>query len=142
MSRFVSACLSAGLAVASAGAVDLDARRTAERVGGCLARGCGTGWRDLLPARGKVEISLRELGGPHGSFAPDQARAVLDDVAARGTATSFDIVRIDVGDTAFALVRLSSSPRSGDARDAVGVHLVLQREDDRWTVREIRDSAP
>lgn len=142
LSRMIAASCLVWIGISTLPAADLDARQTAEGIGSCLARGCGPSWRSLLPTRGKVDVSLSGLGGPRGSFAPEQARAVLDELAGRGGVAGFDVVSVESGATAFALARLRSKPKPGQTSAPIAVHIVLQREDDRWALREIRDDAP
>lgn len=98
--------------------------------------------RGLLPTRGKVRLHLIHLGAEDGAFSASQVDALLRDFAERGAVNRFEVARVETErDACVAVVTCRVALTDRDGRPArVDLRLSIQPEDDRWVVREIRES--
>jgi hypothetical protein len=119
-----------------------DARRAARAFGQALTTGKAEGLRPILAEHGRLQLSLARLGPEDGSFGAGQVEALFRDFLADGKVRSFEILRLecDGQSTALAHGRASITDRQGrNAR--VGIHLAFKVENDRWVLREIKETA-
>jgi hypothetical protein len=130
------------LPAALAGEGPSEVRQAAQGVGQALQAKQTGALRKLLPATGKVELSLARLGPEDGAFAAPQVEALLRDFLATGSVRSFEVVRVEgeckahgVAHARAAIIDRQGSP----AR--VGLHLTFQLEEGRWVLRGMRETA-
>jgi hypothetical protein len=117
-------------------------KRAAQRFGEALLEGRASGLRAVLPARGKVYLSLGRLGPEEGSFGAGQVEALLGDFLASGRVRSFEIVRVEAEGGGSSLVHARIGLVDRDGRPAAArLHLAFEREGDRWVLREIKETA-
>lgn len=137
------ACL-AGLPLANAEQLREDAARGAAlRFGNALTQGNPSLLRDILPARGNVQLRLEVLGPADGSFSPSQVEALLRDFLRQCDARSFDLLSVEFDPRRYALARGRATLTDRQGRPAsVDLHLAFQPEDGRWVLREIRETRP
>jgi len=114
-------------------------RRAAERLLVWLGSGSGEFPGDLLPVRGTVAIALRDRPGEDGSFGARQAVAVLSDARRRWSGRVPSVIAADLREGRVALVRGRLEVRDPPA--AAELLMSFRWEDDRWVLREIRESA-
>jgi hypothetical protein len=117
------------------------ARAAAARFGQALEQGDAALLKDLLPARGKVQLRLDLLGPGDGFFSPNQVLALLSGFLDQGSVNSFDLVRVEFDENRYALAygRAELVDRTGrPAR--VDLQLAFQPEDGRWVLREMRET--
>lgn len=125
-----------------AAAADGDGRRAADQLGRFLTNENPDELAAVLPERGKIRLALPSFGAEPGSYAPAQVETLLRSGLARLDVTEFRIER-DWHDGPYALVRASAKIRAEErASQEVRFDLAFQREDDRWVLREFRESAP
>ena len=119
------------------------ARTAALEFGSALKRADTSALRSVLPSRGKVKLRLICFGPEEGSYSADQVQALFKDFLRQGEVRSFDLLRLQCASEQFALVhaRTRVSDRDGRPRE-VDLHLTFQPEDDRWVLREIRETPP
>lgn len=116
------------------------AREAALAFGRTLQSAGAAGLRALLPDKGKVLLRLVHLGPEDGYFSAGQVDALFQDFLKSGSVRSFDLVRVDSEDEGFAIAHCRAALTDRDGRPArVDVQLVVQPEDGRWVVREIRE---
>lgn len=136
------------LAVLLALAVPLEpgataARAAAERFSTAVARADVALLRELLPARGKVQLRLVSVGPEEGFFSAGQVQALFRDFMARGTLRSFEPLHVEDDPSRSAIVRGRSRVTTSDGRPAqIELRLTFQPEDGRWVLREIRETPP
>lgn len=129
--------LLAGLALLPAAVADETAiRHEVDRLLGWLAGEARDLPAGLLPERGTIQMELRRLGAARGAVGARQAATILGEIRARGVRAEPGIVSVDVEGDALALVR--ARIRQGET--GVALLLTLRREEDRWVLREIRES--
>jgi hypothetical protein len=140
------ACLLLGvpgaLSAAHAAEGAAEVRRSAEIVGEALMAKQTAPLRKLLPATGKVELSLARLGPEEGAFAPPQVEALLRDFLGTGSVRSYEIQRVegDCKSHGVAHARATVVDRQGSPA-RVGLHLTFQLEGGRWVLRGMRETA-
>ena len=142
MRRFALTVLLAGIASASVAAPLPDgARECATRFGRALERGDAAALRPLLPARGKVRVSLDRLGPGEGGFSAGQVEAILADFRKHGSVRAFELSSPESPGEGYALIRGRATvvDRSG-MPCAVDLHLTVEPENGRWVLRDIRES--
>jgi len=126
---------------ATAGADD-GARAAAQTFGRALVAGKAEALRPILPEQGKVHISLSRLGPEEGSFGARQVEAVFRDVLAKGTVSSFEVVRCENDGRRSALAHGRATITDRDGRGGrVAFHLGFEPEGDRWVLREVKETA-
>ncbi|NIM01127.1 MAG: hypothetical protein GTN89_09465 [Acidobacteria bacterium] len=127
------------IALAASLSLGADPRGAVDAFGAALVQGDADGLRDLLPSAGKVRVHLVRLGPENGALRSGQLHAVLQDFFERGKVQSFTLQTIEQsGGLALASARLTLVDRQG--RADVRLHLSLEPEEQRWVVREIRES--
>jgi hypothetical protein len=127
-------------AVAAGG--DDGARRAAAIFGSALTGGHADGLRPILPQRGKVRLTLVRMGPEEGAFGANQVEALFRDFLAGGKVRSFAITRFECDGASSALAHGKAAITDKDGRNArIGVYLVLEPEDGRWVLREVKESA-
>ncbi len=143
MSRRATPATLLRLLASVAAAIDSqDARRAALQFGKALTSADAASLRPILPAQGKVRMTLDRLGPEQGAFRAGQVEALWGDFLSRGSVSAFEIVRIDHEET-LSLVHARAQVVDRQGRPgSVGVHLALQPENGRWVLREIRELAP
>jgi hypothetical protein len=133
--------LALSTALLSAGTSKEDAEAVARRFGAALTHGDAGALRPLLPARGKVKVTLDVLGEAQGSYGVSQVEALLREGLGRTTVRSFETQRVESDAATFALVRCRAAAVDRQGRTVrVVLHLSLQPEGGGWSVREIRES--
>jgi len=148
----VRACLAAvGVLLASvliapapcAATGEPEAKVAALEFGRSLTSGDSSALRSVLPARGKVRLRLVRFGPEAGSYSADQVHALFTDFFRQGAVRSFDLLRLQCASGQHALVHARARLIDRDGRPAdVDLHLTYQPEDDRWVLREIRETPP
>lgn len=146
MRRFVATALLllAGLfpvAAAAQSPGEAAARDAVERFGRVLTSGNASSLGALLPRKGKVQLKLVRLGPEQGAFSASQVEALLRDFLAQGSVQTFETRRVehDPKGVAIASARLELNDKQGRPA-SVELHLVFQPEDERWVVRELRET--
>ena len=122
---------------------ELQAKTAALQFGQALKRADTSALKSILPSRGKVKLLLICFGPEEGSYSADQVRALFKDFLRQGEVRSFDLLRLQCASEQFALVhaRTRVADRDGRPRE-VDLRLTFQPEDDRWVLREIRETRP
>ena len=117
-----------------------DPRGTVDAFGAALVQGSADGLRAILPSEGKVRVHLVRLGPQDGALRGGQLHAVLLDFLGHGNVQSFKLQTIEhSGGLALASAQLAVIDDQGQAN--VRLHLSLEPENDRWVLREIRESS-
>lgn len=130
-------------AAASAGAGEkTEAREAAQLFGRALLTSKASAMRPILPAEGRVRMSLVRLGPEEGTFAPNQVEALFQQFLSGAAVSAFDLIRLesDGRSTSLAHARLTLVDREGRAA-RVSLHLAFQPEADRWVLREVKETA-
>jgi hypothetical protein len=119
------------------------ARAAANRFGAALTKGDAGLMVAVLPAKGKVRTRLGCLAPEEGVFSAGQVQALFSDLLRQCTVREFEITRVDHSPGRHAFIRTEAEivDREGRLR-RVEIHLTLQAEDGRWTLREVRASPP
>lgn len=118
-----------------------DAREAAVRFGRALTLSDPSAMAPLLPERGKVHLNLTRLGPETGSFGSKQVEALFGDFLTQGSVRTFEVLRLECDGDAYAVVQGRARIVDRDGRTAtVDLHLAFQPEDDRWVLREIRET--
>jgi hypothetical protein len=118
------------------------ARSAAERFGSALTTGRSSSLRPVLPAQGKVRLSLRRLGPEEGVFASGQVEAVFASFLSSGSVRGFSVVSVDSDGKTAALAVARADVTDRDGRTApVGFRLSLEPEAGRWILREVRETS-
>jgi len=119
------------------------AKIAALQFGQALTRADTSALKSILPSRGKVKLLLICFGPEEGSYSADQVRTLFKDFLRQGEVRSFDLLRLNCADDQFTLVhaRTRVADRDGRPRE-VDLRLTFQPEDDRWVLREIRETRP
>jgi len=125
--------------VASTG--EQQAKNAALEFGRALTRADTSSMRPILPSRGKVRLRLVHFGPEEGSYSADQVQALFKDFMRQGAVRSFDLLRLQCAVDQYALAHGRTRLVDRDGRPAeVDLHLTFQPEDDRWVLREIRET--
>ena len=132
--------LIAGLSAAPVHAA-MAPRKTVESFGQALVAGDAVGLRIALPETGKVRVRLVRLGPQSGALRGRQLAAVLQDFLERGRVTGFEIRTVEQSETLALATAVVTLVDSDGSRARVGLHLSLEPENDRWVLREIRESS-
>jgi hypothetical protein len=139
LSLFLLAALFGAVVYTAASEAD-DVSRAANLFGQALTGGRAAQIRPILPARGKVSLSLVRMGPEDGSFGASQVEAILAGYLDIGSVRSYDVLRIDSDGGTFATARCRANLVDRQGRPArVGIRLAFEREDGRWVLREIKE---
>lgn len=118
-----------------------EAREAARRFGVALTSAQASALRPLLPARGKVVLSLGKLAQENGSFGAGQVEAVFRDSLALVVVRSFEVIRLESDSSTFAVAHIGASITDRQGRPSrVTLHLSFQPEDGVWVIREIKET--
>ena len=119
------------------------ARQAARAFGQALKKADASQMRPILPQRGKVQLRLVRLGPEEGFFSSGQVEALMRDFLKQGSVRSFDLLRTEQGPSGFGIVEARAMVTDRDGRVArLALHLAFEPEDDRWVLREMRESEP
>jgi len=135
------AALAVVAVLAAATAVAEQPREAVDQFGAALIQGNADGLRVTLPTEGKVRVRLIHFGPEDGALRGGQLHAVLQDFLERGKVQSFKLHTIEKTDN------LALATTEVELVDAHGVgarvrlHLSLEPENERWVLREIRESS-
>lgn len=141
MTKIVSKAALLGLALLAATSYGAEPRETVDAFGAALVEGNADGLRAMLPREGKVRVRLVRLGPQDGALRGGQLHAILQDFLERGSVQSFKLQTIEHSSKlALASAELGLIDASG-TRAKVQLHLSLELENDRWILREIRESS-
>jgi hypothetical protein len=117
-------------------------RKAVDAFGAALIAGDADQLRAVFPSRGKVRVHLVYLGPEQGALRGSQLHAVLQDFLERGNVTAFEIRTVERSEhQALASADVALIDPDGK-RAKVRLHLSLEPEDDRWVLREMRESSP
>jgi hypothetical protein len=117
------------------------ARRCANIFGDALKSGDTSMLRSILPTQGRVQVRLVRLATQDGAFSASQVQALMKDIFKDGSVHAFNVVKIEGSREGYAHVRASAELTDRNGVDAtVDLHLALGPEDERWVLREIRES--
>jgi hypothetical protein len=137
----LAACTWPGVAVEAS--CEDDVRALADRFGAALVGSEASALRSLLPARGKVQLSLHRLGPERGHFSGNQVEAVFAAYLSEGAVDAFEVQALECDRDTSALVRTRATLRPGRGREEkVDLHLGFRPEDGAWVLREVREIAP
>ena len=146
--RAAVTCLAVAVALALTGRLaradaDESARVAAAAFGRALESQNAAALLPLLPTAGRVHVTLLRLGPEEGRFGATQVVALFRDFMAGGKISTFEVLRCEGegGLTALAHGRALVVDREGRS-GRVGIHLALEREDGRWVIREVKETAP
>lgn len=135
--------LIAAAAPAGAGLTSDEARDAALKIGESLMNSDLPTLRAFLPAQGKVRLNLVCLGPVEGFFSSGQVEALLRDFLKQGSIRSFDLLVMEFDPRHFSIAHARASVTDREGRPArVDFYIALQPEDDRWVLREIRETRP
>jgi hypothetical protein len=97
----------------------------------------------VLPERGRLHLSLTKFGPENGHFGRKQVEALFGDFFTRGSVRSFEVLSLECEADSYAIVQARARIVGGDGRNAnVVLHLAFETEDERWVLREIRETTP
>ena len=121
---------------------DDGARAAAETFGRALVARKAEALKPILPESGRVHMTLTRLGPEEGSFGARQVEALFRDFLAKGSVSSFDVVRCESDGKRSALAhgRAAITDRSGRG-GRVAFHLGFEPEGARWVLREVKETA-
>jgi len=118
-----------------------EARRSARLFGQALTSGQASLLRTILPESGKIHLAAPRLGPEEGYFGASQVEALLGDFLSQGSVRSFEVLRLESDGKTNALARARAVLTDRQGRPArLGIHLSFQTEDDRWVLREIKET--
>ncbi len=146
--RFVEALALAVVAIALAAAHparaatdEEDARKAARLFGQALTSGQASMLRPILPDGGKVHLAASRLVPEEGYFGASQVEALLGDFLSQGSVRSFELLRLESDGKTNALVQARAVATDRQGRPArLGIHLAFQAEQNRWVLREIKET--
>ena len=118
------------------------ARAAAATFGRALVAGSAEALRPILPERGRVHVTLSRLGPEEGLFGARQVEALFRDFLAKGKVDWFDVRRCESDGNRSALAHGTAAivDRNGSS-GRIGLHLALEREAERWVLREVKETA-
>jgi len=97
----------------------------------------------ILPGRGKVQLRLIRLGPEAGFFSAEQVRTLLAGAIRRTPVREFTVVGIQQEEDSFALAHVVATLETGSSEGAtIHLYLSFRAEQQRWTLREIRETQP
>jgi len=130
------------VALFAAARADDGARAAAQTFGRALRAGNAEALRPILPAQGKVHLTLNRLGPEEGNFGARQVEAVFRDFLAKGAVLQFDVVRCESDGRRSALAHGRATITDRDGRGGrIAFHLGFEPEGDRWVLREVKETA-
>jgi hypothetical protein len=143
ITAFVLLLVLAATTPAGAGLTAEEARDAALKIGESLKNSDLSALRAFLPAQGKVRLNLVCLGPVEGFFSSSQVEALLGDFLKQGSISSFDLLVMEFDPQHFAMAhsRASLTDRQGHPA-RVDIHFAFQPENERWVLREIRETRP
>ena len=140
-----ASCLAVVVAFAltsAASAADDGARAAAVTFGRALVARNAAALRPILPASGRVHMTLSRLGPEEGNFGARQVEALFRDFLAKGTVASFDVVRCENDGRRSALAHGRAVITDRDGRGGrIAFHLGFESEGERWVLREVKETA-
>jgi hypothetical protein len=143
IAAFVVLLILAASAPAGAGLTSDEARDAALKIGESLKNSDLPTLRAFLPSQGKVRLNLVCLGPVEGFFSASQVEALLGDFLKQGSIRSFDLLVMEFDPQHFAMAHARASLTDRQGHPArVDIHLAFQSEDERWVLREIRETRP
>jgi len=109
--------------------------------GQALTSGQASLLRTILPTAGKVHFAVPRIVPEEGWFTASQLEALLADFLSQGSVRSSEVLRLesDGKTAAFARGRAVATDRQGRPL-RLGIHLAFEPEDDRWILREIKET--
>jgi hypothetical protein len=120
-----------------------EARDAALKVGESLKNSDLPTLRHFLPSQGKVRLNLVCLGPVEGFFSASQVEALLGEFLEQGSIRSFDLLTMEFDPRRYAMVHGRAFLTDKQGHPArVDLHLAFQPEDERWVLREIRETRP
>jgi hypothetical protein len=141
MAKIVSKTALLALVLLAATSFGAEPRETVDAFGTALVQGNADGLLTLLPSQGKVRVRLVRLGPQDGALRSGQLHAILLDFLERGSVQSFKLQTIERSSKlALASADVGLIDAKG-TRVRVRLYLSLEPEDDRWVLREIRESS-
>lgn len=134
-----SALLSQGPGYAATG--EEEARKSARLFGQALTSGQASLLRSILPAGGKIHLAVSRLVPEEGYFGASQVEALIGDFLSQGSVRSFELLRLESDGKTNALAHARAVLTDRQGRPArLGIHLSFQTEEDRWVLREIKET--
>ena len=134
-----AAFLAAGTASAAAG--EEDARKAARLFGQALTSGQASLLRSILPEGGKIHLAASRIVPEEGYFGASQVEALLGDFLSQGSVRSFELLRLESDGKTNALAHARAVLTDRQGRPArLGIHLAFQTEENRWVLREIKET--
>ncbi len=134
-----AALLAASPAAATTG--EEDARKAARLFGQALTSGQASMLRPILPEGGKIHLAASRLVPEEGYFGASQVEALLGDFLSQGSVRSFELLRLESDGKTNALAHARAVLTDRQGRPArLGIHLAFQAEQDRWVLREIKET--
>ncbi|MBD3869027.1 MAG: hypothetical protein IFK94_12965 [Acidobacteria bacterium] len=118
-----------------------EAGQAAERFARALSTGESEALQALLPQSGKILVSISDIGQGAGYFGRSQVEALFSGYLAEFDFSDCRIDHIEVQESSYSRIDLTANRTGpGDAVSAVVFRLAFQPEQDRWVLREIRES--
>lgn len=111
----------------------------AERLRTALQSPSLAGLERLLPRSGRVQLILGRPEGVRGAFSTGQTRALLGRFVSDIGPEHVSIDRVDFEPPGLVWIRATLHGKGGAS---AGVQVELRREANRWTLRELRETAP
>jgi len=97
----------------------------------------------MLPDQGKIRLRLRRLGPEEGAFSGRQVESLFRDFFRGGIIRSAKVEGVDQQSGTYALGRVRATGVDAEGRPLdFRLHLGFQLENDRWALREIRETPP
>jgi hypothetical protein len=128
---------------AGAGLSADEARDAALKIGESLKNSDLGTLRAFLPSQGKIRLNLGCLGPVEGFFSSSQVEALLGDFLRQGSIRSFDLLALEFDPQHYAMAHARASLTDRQGHPArVDIHLAFQPEQERWVLREIRETRP
>lgn len=126
---------------AASAAGEKEARGAGQLFADVLTTGQPARLDPILPASGKIMVSLAGRNAGTGYFGVSQAKALLQTWLENGTGKDGKILHVEVQDDSYARVELSIRRTvHGGAEQSARFRLGLQPENGRWVLREIRET--
>jgi hypothetical protein len=120
---------------------EAEARRSARVFGQALTSGQASLLRTILPTGGKVHLVVPRIVPEEGWFTASQIEALLADFLTQGSVRSFEVLRLESDGKTNALARGRAVATDRQGRPLrLGIHLAFEPEDDRWILREIKET--
>jgi len=131
-----------GAAAAEGPSID-QARSASLQFGQALKSGDVSLLRAILPSQGKVRLNLHCLGPAEGFYSSGQVEELIREFLGQGSIRSFDLIGLDQDPQHFAIAHGRSLLTDREGRPArIDLYLAFQPEDERWVLREVRETEP